>query len=228
MDCFRANVGDYMAGQTNRLRVLIADDHEIVRRGVRAILENEGMEIVAEAPDGPQCIDMATRLRPNVIVLDFSLPLLNGLEVTRRIKAATPSVEIVMFTMHDNETIVREVLQAGVRCYVLKTDHDSYLAKAVRAASQKRPFFSWRVSETLLEEFLDNREDRHSGPSLTSREREVVQLIAEGMSNKQISRHLNLSVKTVETHRAAAMRKVGVSSTASLVRYAVRNYIVVP
>lgn len=217
-----------MAALNNRLRVLIADDHEIVRRGVRALLENENMEVVGEAADGPQSVTLAGQHKPDVVLLDFSLPLLNGLEVTRRIKTANPAIEIVMFTMHDNETIVREVLQAGVRCYVLKTDHDSHLAKAVRAAAQRRPFFSWRVSETLLEEFLDHREDRHSGPGLTSREREVVQLIAEGMSNKQISRHLNLSVKTVETHRAAAMRKIGVSSTASLVRYAVRNYIVVP
>jgi DNA-binding NarL/FixJ family response regulator len=217
-----------VANQNNRLRVLIADDHEVVRRGVRAIVEAEGIEVIGEAADGSQAVEMALQLKPNVVILDFSLPLLNGLEVARRIKAAAPTIELVMFTMHDNETIVREVLQAGARCYVLKTDHDTHLAKAVRSAAQRRPFFSWRVSETLLEEFLDPRDDRHSGPPLTSREREVVQLIAEGMSNKQISRHLTLSVKTVETHRAAAMRKIGVSSTASLVRYAVRNYIVVP
>lgn len=211
-----------------QLRVLIADDHEIVRRGVRALLEGEKLDVVGEASDGPQCVEMGARLAPNVILLDFSLPLLNGLEVTRRLKAAMPAVEIVMFTMHDNETIVREVLQAGARCYVLKSDHDAHVAKAVRAAAQRRPFFSWRVSAALLEEFIDHRDDRHSGPALTPREREVVQLIAEGMSNKQVCRHLNLSVKTIETHRAAAMRKVGASSTASLVRYAVRNYIVTP
>lgn len=210
-------------------RILIADDHEVVRRGVRAVLEaRPGYEIVAEACDGGVAVDEALQKKPDVAILDFSLPVLNGLDATRKIRSGSPHTEILIFTMHDSETIIRDVLQAGARGYLLKSDADTQLVSAVQALARHRPFFSWRVSEALLEDFLERSEHHNPTGSLTPREREVVQLIAEGNSNKQIGRLLNVSVKTVETHRASAMRKLGVSSTADLVRYAVRNHLVIP
>jgi DNA-binding NarL/FixJ family response regulator len=210
-------------------RILIADDHEVVRRGVRAVLEaRPGYEIVAEACDGGVAVDEAIDKKPDVAILDFSLPVLNGLDATRKIRSGSPHTEILIFTMHDSETIIRDVLQAGARGYVLKTDADGQLREAVHALAEHHPYFSWRVSEALLEEFLEKATRSSSTGALTSREREVVQLIAEGKSNKEIGRLLDLSVKTVETHRASAMRKLGFSSTADLVRYAVRNHLVLP
>ncbi len=209
-------------------RILIADDHEVVRRGLYAILDSKpGYEVVGEAADGIAAVAAAMELKPDVVVMDFSLPLLNGLEATRRIRHQLPKTEVLIFTMHDSETIIRDVLQAGARGYLLKSDADGQIVEAVRTLANHRPYFSWKVSEALLDEYLDHT-DRHPPGSLTPREREIVQLIAEGKSNKQIGRHLTLSVKTVETHRAAAMRKLGVSTTADLVLYAVRNYLVVP
>ena len=210
-------------------RILIADDHEVVRRGVRAILEvRSDWEVVAEAADGNQAVELAAATRPDVAVLDFSLPLLNGLEVTRRIRQTLPKTQVLIFTMHDNEDLIRGALQAGARGYLLKSDADGQLVSAVEALTQQRPFFSWRVSEALLESFLDRRAGAAGTSPLTPREREIVQLIAEGKSNKEVGKHLNVSIKTVETHRAAAMRKVGASSTADLVRYAVRNHLIEP
>ena len=208
-------------------RIVIADDHEVVRRGVRAILESKpGYDVVGEAADGIAVVKLALETKPDVALLDFSMPLLNGLEATRRIRQGSPKTEVLIFTMHDSETVIREVLEAGARGYLLKTDADMQLISAVKALSQHRPFFSSCVSETLLGDYLGKHARRTASGALTPREREIVQLIAEGNSNKLIGRHLELSVKTVETHRAAAMRKLGASSTADLVRYAIRNHIV--
>jgi DNA-binding NarL/FixJ family response regulator len=208
-------------------RILIADDHEIVRRGIRVLLESRlGFEVVAEAADGAAAVQAAMETRPDIVILDYSLPRLNGLEATRRIRQACPAAEVLVFTVHDRDTIIRDVLNAGARGYVLKSEADVQLIEAVRALAQHRPYFSWRVSETLLEEFLDRHAHGAATKCLTAREREIVQLIAEGMSNKEICRRLSISIKTVEAHRTSAMRKLGVSSTANLVRYAVRNDIV--
>lgn len=210
------------------VRVFIADDHEVVRRGIRAILESQsGIEVVGEASDGAAAAEQAVSEKPDVAVLDYSLPLLNGLEVTRRIRQGSPKTEILIFTMHESEEVIWNVLHAGARGYLLKTDGDAQLVDAVKALAQHRPYFSWRVSEAILEEFLD-RHHKNAGELLSPREREIVQLIAEGKSNKAIGQQLELSIKTVETHRAAAMRKLGLSSTADLVRYAVRNHLITP
>lgn len=210
------------------VRIFIADDHEVVRRGVRTVLETcPGNEVVGEAADGNSAVRDATALKPDVVVLDYSLPQLNGLDVTRRLRQSTPRSEILIFTMHERESIIWEVLDAGARGYLLKSDADTQLLDAVSALAQHRPYFSWRVSEAILEEFLD-KHHRPTGNVLSPREREIVQLIAEGKSNKVIGRQLDLSIKTVETHRASAMRKLSLTSTADLVRYAVRNNLIVP
>lgn len=166
----------------------------------------------------------ALEQKPDVAVLDYSLPLLNGVEVTRQIRARIPSIEVLIFTMHDNERLVYDLLKAGARGYLLKSDAKHALVTAIESLAAHRPFFTAKVSETLLDSYL--KKSTTDEEVLTARERSVIQLIAEGHSNKQIANVLNISVKTVETHRAAAMRKLNLSSAAALVRYAVRNRIV--
>lgn len=213
------------------LRILVADDHDIVRRGLKELLEERpGWTVCAEAANGREAVELALEHRPRVAVLDLTMPELNGLEATRRIRQALPETEVLIFTMHESEELVRNVLAAGARGYLLKSDAARQLVPAVETLAQRKPFFAGRISEVLLESFL--HADRGAAPlaqeTLTSREREVVQLLAEGNSNKDIARALDLSVKTVETHRAAIMRKLRLHSLADLVRYAVRNSIVAP
>jgi DNA-binding NarL/FixJ family response regulator len=208
-------------------RILIADDHEVVRSGLRAILEgHEGWEVVAEASDGKDAIAKAADAKPDVAIVDYSLPMMNGVEVTRQIRARAPETEILIFTMHDSDVLVGELLEAGARGYLLKSDAKQYLIAAVESLAGHRPFFTGRVSEHLLDTFLT--QSPKSEVLLSPRERGIVQLIAEGHSNREMSEILHLSVKTIETHRASAMRKLNVSSTAAIVRYAIRNKLVEP
>jgi DNA-binding NarL/FixJ family response regulator len=207
------------------IRILIADDHDVVRSGLRQILEAQpNWEVVAEASDGKDAITKAIDAKPDVAVLDYSLPLANGVEVTRQIRARLPRTEVLIFTMHDNETLIQELLKAGARGYLLKSDARRYLIGAIESLALHRPFFTAKVSEALLDSFLTK--PSREGSSLTNRERSVVQLIAEGHTNKQIAHILDISLKTVETHRASVMRKLNLSSSAALVRYAIRNNIV--
>ncbi len=209
------------------IRILIADDHEVVRSGLRKILEAQpSWEVVAEAGDGKDAITKATETKPDVAVLDYSLPLINGIEATRQIRARLPKTEVLIFTMHDNETLIQELLKAGARGYLLKSDAKRHLIGAIELLAGHKPFFTAKVSEALLDSFLAR--PAREGSTLTNRERGVVQLIAEGHTNKQIANILNISLKTVETHRAAIMRKLNLSSSAGLVRYAIRNKIVEP
>ena len=209
------------------IRILIADDHEVVRSGLRKILEAQpSWEVVAEAGDGKDAITKATETKPDVAVLDYSLPLINGIEATRQIRARLPKTEVLIFTMHDNETLIQELLKAGARGYLLKSDAKRHLIGAIESLAGHKPFFTAKVSEALLVSFLAR--PAREGSTLTNRERGVVQLIAEGHTNKQIANILNISLKTVETHRAAIMRKLNLSSSAGLVRYAIRNKIVEP
>ena len=207
------------------VRILIADDHEVVRFGVRQILEGRAnWEVVAEASDGKEAIAMAIETKPDVCVVDYSLPLMNGLEVTRQIRTRVPQSEILIFTMYDNEMLVQGLLKAGARGYLLKADAKSHLIEAIASLASHRPFFTKGVSDSLLDVFMAGPEKAIS--AITSRERSVVQLIAEGHSNKEAARVLNISPKTVETHRATIMRKLQIASSADLVRYAIRNKIV--
>jgi DNA-binding NarL/FixJ family response regulator len=206
-------------------RILIADDHDVVCSGLRLILQaHPNWQVVAEAADGKEAILKAIETKPDVAVLDYSLPLVNGVEATRQIRARLPRIEVLIFTMHDNEALIQELLKAGARGYLLKSDASRCLIAAIESLETHKPFFTARVTEALLKSFL-TRPDR-MGSTLTHRERGVVQLIAEGHTNKEIAQLFNISVKTVETHRATVMRKLELSSSADLVRYAVRNKLV--
>ena len=214
------------------IRILLADDHDVVRRGLRALLEAQpGWQVVAEARTGREAVDLATEWRPDLAIIDLMMPEINGLEVTRRIRRDLPGTEVLIFTMYHSEQLMREALQAGARGYLLKSDAAERLVAAVAAVARHRPFFSDQVSEMLLEAFMRSAAEAGEGgglEALTAREREIVQLLAEGRGNREIAGTLAISVKTVETHRAAVMRKLGVTSLAELVRYAVRNGLIEP
>jgi DNA-binding NarL/FixJ family response regulator len=209
------------------IRILIADDHDVVRSGVRAILEGQaGWEVVAEAADGKAAIDHALATQPNVVILDYAMPLVNGIEATRQIRARVPGAEILIFTMHDTANLVRDVLEAGARGFLLKSDAKRFLVAAVESLADHKPFFTSKVSQALLDSYLSKSADHES--TLSGREKAVVQLISEGHTNKQIADILSISLKTVETHRAVAMRKLKLDTTAALIRYAIRNNLVQP
>ena len=205
-------------------RILIADDHATVRSGLRAILEaRAGWEVVAEADDGKQAVAAAIERQPDVAIVDYSMPLMTGLDVTRCIKEHRPATEVLIFTMHDTNQLALQAFQAGARAFLLKSDANKMLLAAVDALIVRKPFFAGAFSNELMGVATGKR-DRSQ--MLTLREETVVRLVAAGYSNKGISGMLKLSIKTTETHRAAAMRKLSVSSTADLVRYAVRNKLV--
>ncbi|KQW78775.1 response regulator [Brevundimonas sp. Root1279] len=208
------------------LRVLIADDHEIVRHGVRDVVANHlGWEVCGECSDGAEVLALTRERRPNVIVLDVSLPGLNGIAVTRQIRQTFPATEVLLFTMHDDDETVSGGLAAGARGYLLKSEGDAQLVAAISALGAHRPYFSPAVAEMLLESAVHERKKSRL-ESFTLRELEVAQLIAEGESNKQIARKLGISIKTVESHRAAAMRKARVRTAAEFVRFAIKHNLI--
>ncbi len=207
-------------------RIMIVDDHDAVRRGVRHLVETKPYyQVIGEASDGRSAIDLAHETNPDIAILDYSLPELNGLDLAHLLKREFPRIEILLYTMHDREEIIMDVLRAGVRGFVLKSDTERHLIAALDALSIHRPYFSGAISETLLDKFLETK-PQPSASNLTHREREVVQQIAEGRINKEIAEILHISVKTVETHRASAMHKLKLRTTADLVRYAIRNNII--
>jgi DNA-binding NarL/FixJ family response regulator len=215
------------------VRILLADDHDVVRRGLRVLLqEHAGWEICGEAMTGREAVDLAREMQPDVAIIDLMMPDLNGLGVTSQIRKASERTQVLIFTMHHNETLIHGVLEAGARGYLLKTDAEQHVVTAVETLLRGQPYFSAQVSETVLEGFL--RSGRHAAadsavvPRLTPREGEIIQLLAEGHRNKKIAQMLGISIKTVETHRTALMRKIGVKSIVELVRYAVRNNLTEP
>jgi len=209
------------------VRILIADDHAVVRAGLRALLESRsGWEVCAESTDGRDAIEKAAKLKPDVAVLDIGMPLLNGVEATRRIRAASPSTEILILTMHESDDLVQQVVEAGARGYILKDDADRVLLAAVDAVRNHKSYFSTRVSTPTPSEELPSADTSRSRFRLTPREREILQLLAEGKSNKEVASLLGISVNTAEAHRANIMLKLNLHSLAELVHYAIRNNII--
>jgi DNA-binding NarL/FixJ family response regulator len=213
------------------LRVLIADDHDVVRKGLRMLIEEHpGWEVCGEARSGREAAEKAVELNPDVIVIDVSMPDLNGLEATRQIRKACPKTEVLVITHHDSDEMAGEALDAGARGYVLKSDSDRDLVNAVEALSHHKPFFTARVTEIFLANRLSGAMDpaeamRHR---LTMRELEILQLLAEGKTTKEVASLLGIATKTSDTHRTNIMRKLNVHSVAELVRYAIRNKVVEP
>jgi DNA-binding NarL/FixJ family response regulator len=211
------------------LRILVADDHEVARKGIRALLEEHGgWEVCGEAKDGREAVELSTQLKPDIMLLDIGMPNLNGLDAARQILALNPDARILILTVHDSEQVVREVLAAGARGFLLKSDAGRDLMAAVEALQNRRTFFTSKVAQMMLDGYLRPHDDRESSGQqiLTPREREVIQLVAEGKTTKEIANALSLSVKTAETHRTNLMRKLDLHSVADLTLYAVRNGIV--
>lgn len=215
------------------VKILVADDHELVRRGVCALIESQpGWEVCAEASTGRDAVDKTKRLKPDVAILDLSMPDLNGLEATRQIVAAVPGTEVLVLTVHESEQAEREVLAAGARGYLRKSDDASDLVAAVDSLRRHRPFFTARITRMVVENYW-RKDSPLPGAEwergvLSPREREVVQLLAEGNSNKEAAAKLGISQKTVECHRANIMRKLNVHSLSDLVHFAIRTRMVEP
>ena len=208
-------------------RILVADDHVLMRRGMRNLLETEtDWEVCGEAATGREAVEMAVNLKPDIAVLDLSMPELNGLEAAREILQKVPQTEVLIFTMHETEELMREVLASGARGCVLKTDIEQHLVAAVRAVLQHSLYFSSKASQTLQGVLNKDGGDPAAPDALTEREREIVQLLAQAKSNKEIAAALDISVRTVETHRATIMRKLEINSIVELVHYAVRKKLI--
>jgi DNA-binding NarL/FixJ family response regulator len=217
----------------SKLHILIVDDHEVVRRGLRVLIEpHPEWEVCGEAMTGREAVEKAKKLKPDVVVMDIAMPELNGLEATRQILKAAPRTGVLILTMHESEQLVRDVLEAGAQGYVLKTAAGRDLVNAIEALSKHEAFFTSSVAKILLKGYREKGSwDERSGdsPSLLSpREREIIQLLAEGKSNNEVAETLYISAKTVETHRAHIMEKLNLHSIAELVHYAIRNKIVEP
>jgi DNA-binding NarL/FixJ family response regulator len=214
------------------LRILIADDHDLMRRGVKTLLQSHaGWEICGEAHTGREAVAQAEELKPDIVILDIGMPDLNGVEAARRIRKASPGTEVLILSVHYSDQLIREILEAGVRGYIVKSDSDRDLIIAVETLASHKPFFTPRATEIIMSNFSSGGSMRRELPEslrdrLTSREREIVQLLAEGKSSKEVASSLNISVKTAETHRANIMRKLQLHTVSELVRYAVRNQII--
>jgi len=222
-----------MTSGTKRLRILVADDHELVRRGIRDSLRaRRGWTVVGEAINGREAVEKANRLKPDIAILDISMPDLDGLQATRRIREIVPSTKVVVLTMHDSDQMVRRVLDAGALGYVLKSDLATQLVKAVKDVSAGKQFLTPRISDMVLKGFLrtGNQVDKtgHSQARPTPREIEVIRLLADGKANKEIAVELGITIRTVETHRAKIMLKLGLHSLTELIHYAIRHKIFIP
>jgi DNA-binding NarL/FixJ family response regulator len=219
-----------MARGMKRLRILVADDHELVRRGIRELLgARRGWRVVAEAVNGREAVEKASELKPDVAILDISMPELDGLQATRQIREAAPGTSVVVLTMHESDQMVRRILDAGALGYVLKSDLAKHLVKAVKNVSAGKLFLTPRVSDIVLKGFLKTGNQpgptENSRPRPTPREVEIIRLLAEGKANKEIAAELGITTRTVETHRARIMLKLGLHSLTELIHYAIRHDI---
>ena len=214
-----------------KLRILIADDHGLVRRGARALLQaQQGWRVVGEAANGREAVQKAKELKPDVAVVDISMPELDGVEVARQIRQTVPDTKVLVLSMHESDQMVRRALDAGATGYLLKSDLTDCLAKAVEAVSEGKRFLTPKVSEIVLEGFLttksQQRQAEREGPRATPRELEIIRLLAEGKSNKEVAALLGIAVRTVETHRSKIMLKLGCHSLADLIHYAIRHGLI--
>ena len=214
------------------LRLLVADDHDVVRKGVRALLEEQpGWEVVAEASNGREVVEKAKLLRPDVTILDLIMPELNGLEAAREILKSVPT-KILILTVYDSDPLIQQTLEAGAQGYVLKSDAGRDLVSAVDALRRNKTFFTPKVAQMVMEGYLGrppktNEDDSNKvGLRLTARQRQILQLLAEGKSSKEVAAALNISVKTAETHRANIMRRLDYHTVSELVRYAIRHHVI--
>jgi len=211
-------------------RVLLADDHGVVRKGLRFLLERQpGMEVVGEAADGREALRLALELSPDIVVMDIAMPILNGIDATSQLVKRLPSVRVIILSMHSDEDYLLSALNAGAKGYLLKDSADADIVRAIQAVERGTPFFSPEIAKTLLEDymrFLQQRNLQDSYDLLTDREKEILQLLAEGKSNKEVATMLSLGVSTVETHRTHLMQKLGLHNTAEIVLYAVRKKII--
>jgi DNA-binding NarL/FixJ family response regulator len=209
------------------IRIVIGDDHYMVRRGLKALLEKEpGCEVVAEAETGREVVEKTLSLQPDVTIVDIRMPELNGLDATRQIRERTSKTHVVVLTLDDSDALIRELLRAGAIGYMLKTDAASDLVAAIRSVAEGRPFFTPSVARMVVQGYLEAGSPSSATDQLTPREREVVQLLAEGRSNKEVAQTLGISVKTAETHRAHIMRSLNLGSICDLVHFAVRENII--
>ena len=215
------------------IRILLADDHDLMRQGIRSMLElHPNLEVCAEAKDGIEAAEKALEYRPDVVILDVTMPRMNGLEASRRITKQLPETQVLIFTIHDSEDMIRETLDAGAHGYVLKSEAPTHLAAAVEAVAQRDLYFSSGVSSFVIDSLVKSGSGDSGDPiqeiPLTAREVEVLRLLARGNSNKEIATALFISVRTVETHRRTIHRKLKLNSVAELVRYAIRHRLIKP
>jgi DNA-binding NarL/FixJ family response regulator len=214
------------------VRVLVADDHEVVREGVRALIERQAdLEVCGLAATGREAVELARQTKPDVVVLDMTMPELDGLEAIRQIRKALPDTEVVVFSAYSSEEIVEDVFEAGAKSYIEKSEASRDLLAAIRSLAGHKPFFTSQASEILFSKILlpqSQKRGERAEQKLTARESEIVRLLAQSSSNKDIATALGISIRTVETHRATLMRKLRIHSVAGLVRYAIRRHIIEP
>jgi DNA-binding NarL/FixJ family response regulator len=220
-----------MTTATPPLRILIADDHDVVREGTRALIERQpGWEVCGVAATGHEAVEQALALKPDIVVMDMTMPELNGLDAAVQIKRRLPQTEILIFSVHQTDELIREVFKAGAKSFIFKSEANHFLVEAIQSLSEHKPFVTNKASEVLFAEFFNRSEDEpgaaQTSKRLTAREREIVQLLAQGRSNKEVAGALGISIRTAENHRANVLRKLRLKSLADLVHYAIRNGIV--